>query len=87
MPSIPESHGNEYSRSGSNGGCCCAAIRFETFGIRSLSSFCAHPCVMYWPSGRSLSVETMMSRPMPSPEESGPWTFAKYCPLSLMSSK
>jgi hypothetical protein len=40
-------------------------MRFEKFGMRLLSSFCTHLFETYSPAGRSLSVDTKMSRPMP----------------------
>ena len=86
MPSIPENHGSVYSRFGSNRGLACASMRFAKFGMRLLSSFCAQPCEMYSPRGRSLSVETMMSRPMPFPWLKRPWTVAKYSEFELMFS-
>ena len=86
IPSIPENQGRVYSRFGSKGGLACASMRFAKFGMRSLSSFSAQPCEMYSPSGRSLSVETMMSRPIPCPWLRRPWIVAKYSELELMSS-
>ena len=56
------------------------------FGMRLLSSFCAHSLEMYSPRKRSLSVETMMSRPIPWPCGERPWTFAKYSEFELTSS-
>ncbi len=87
IPVMPDCHGSEYSRSGSKGGLACASIRFTMFGIRSLSSFCTQPSPISSPGKRELSVKTKMSRSMPRPCESGPWTFAKYSALSLISSK
>ena len=78
MPSIPENQGSVNSRFVSNGGCSCAGMRFLMLGIRLLSSFSAQSLFRYSPRERSLSVETMMSRSMPCPCDSRPWTFAKY---------
>ena len=61
-------------------------MRFEKFGMRLLSSFCTHLFETYSPAGRSLSVDTKMSRPMPWPRESRPCTFAKYSGFELTSS-
>ncbi len=43
MPVIPDCHGSEYSRSGSNDGLSWASIRLEKFGILSLSSGSSQP--------------------------------------------
>ncbi len=87
MPVIPDCHGSEYVRSGSNGGLFCASIRLEMFGIRSLSSSSTQPLSIISPRKRSLSVRTMMSRSIEFPCESGRWIFPKYSPFELMSSK
>ena len=57
------------------------------FGMRSLSSSSTQPWSTSSPGKRELSVNTKMSRSIPSPCESGPCTFAKYSALSLISSK
>jgi hypothetical protein len=87
MPGHPDCHGSEYLRSGSNGGLFCASIRFEKFGIRSLSSSSTQPLSIIRPRKRSLSVRTMMSRSIELPCESGRWIFPKYSAFELMSSK
>jgi hypothetical protein len=87
MPVIPDCHGSEYVRSGSNGGLFCASIRFPMFGIRSLSSFSTQPLSIIRPRKRSLSVRTMMSRSIELPCDSGRWIFPKYSAFELMSSK
>ena len=83
---MPENHGNVYSRFGSNGGLACTSMRLEMFGMRLLSNFSAQSLSRYTPRYLSLSVETMMSRPMPCPCASRPWTVAKYSGFPLMSS-
>ena len=40
-----------------------------------------------WPLYIDYDEKTKMSRSIPRPCDSGPWTFAKYDALSLMSSK
>ena len=87
IPVIPDCHGSEYSRLGSNGGLACASTRFSMFGMRLVSSFCTQPSLTRMPGKRELSVNTKMSRSIPSPCDSGPCTFAKYSALSLISSK
>ena len=86
IPSIPENQGSVYSRFGSNPGLACASMRFAMFGMRVLSSFCAQPLREVLAEERSLSVETMMSRPMPCPWRRRPWTVAKYSEFELMFS-
>ena len=86
MPVMPDCHGSEYLRSGSNGGCCCAVIRLDMFGMRSGTSGSAQPRSIMRPGNRELSVRTMMSRSIPRPCDSGPWIFPKYWALSLISS-
>ena len=71
IPAIPDVQGRLYSRAGSNGGLCCAAMRFSMLGIRSLSSFWTNSCLTRRPGKRELSVLTMMSRSIPRPWESG----------------
>ena len=87
IPVIPDCHGNDQVRSGSNGGDACASIRFTMFGISSLLSSSTQPLLFMSPRKRSLSVSTMMSRSIPLPCESGPWIFPKYSAFELMSSK
>ena len=84
---MPDCHGSEYVRSGSNGGLACASMRFAMFGILSLSSSSTQPLSIISPRKRSLSVRTMMSRSIDWPCESGRWIFPKYSAFELMSSK
>ena len=87
IPSMPESHGSEYVRSGSKGGDACASMRLAMFGMRSLSSSCTQPWSTYSAGKRELSVATMMSRSIPLPWDRRPWILAKNSSLELTSSK
>src|SRR6476646_9272002 len=83
---MPDCHGSEYSRLGSQVGCCCTGSRFFAFGIAALSSFSSQPSLIIRPGNPDESVITMMSRPTLWPCDSGPWIFPKNDGLSLMSS-
>src|SRR3954453_13408605 len=86
MPVMPDCHGIDHSRFGSQVGCACTSIRFLAFGIDCLSSFSSQPSLISRCGKPDESVMTMMSRPIPWPCESGPWIFPKNDWLSLMSS-
>ena len=84
---MPDCHGIEYSRSGSNGGLFWTSSRLSKFGICSRSSASSQFSSIIRPGYRELSVMTMISRSIPSPFESGPWIFPKYSSWELVSSK
>src|SRR3954466_16376810 len=86
MPVMPDCHGSEYSRLGSQPGGCCPSIRFLMFGIDCLSSFSSQPSLIMRPGKPDESVITMPSVLIPSAGESGPWDVPKYDWFSLMSS-
>src|SRR4051795_4096487 len=86
MPVMPDCHGSEYSRLGSQAGCCCTSSRFFMFGMEGLSSFSSQPSLTIRPGKPDESVITMMSWPIDCPRASGPWIFPKYDWFSLMSS-
>src|SRR3954452_21862181 len=86
MPVMPDCHGSEYSRFGSQPGCFCTSSRFFMFGIDCLSSFSSQPSLIMRPGKPDESVITMMSVLIPWPCESGPWIFPKYDWFSLMPS-
>src|SRR3954452_19102560 len=83
---MPDCHGSEYSRFGSQPGCCCTSIRFFAFGIDCLSSLSSQPSLIMRPGNPDESVMTMMSRPTLWPCDNGPWILPKNDGLSLMSS-
>src|SRR5215212_7206182 len=83
---MPDCHGSEYSRLGSQVGCCWTSSRFLMFGIDCLSIFSIQPSLIIRPGKPDESVMTIRSRWIDWPRESGPWIFPKNDGLSLMSS-